>query len=78
VVLTLLYALAWLLLLRASQGLWYLPAGLRLGALWLAPMRAWPWLAAGEWAAMALVATQDGWSLFDLRFVGMSMVPWLL
>jgi two-component system sensor histidine kinase UhpB len=76
--LCLLYALAWMLLLRASQGLWYLPAGLRLGALWLAPTRRWGWLAAGEWAAMAAVARLDGWALFDLKFVGMSLVPWLV
>ena len=48
--LTLLYLLAWLLLLRASNSLWYLPAGLRLGALWLA---------AGEWSALTMESVRE-------------------
>ena len=76
--LTVLYALAWVLLLRTSQGMWFLPAGLRLGALWLTPTRRWPWLAAGEWAGMVTIAVWDGWALLDLRFVGMSLMPWLI
>ncbi len=76
--LALLYSLAWLLLLKASNGLWYLPAGLRLGALWLAPTRLWPWLAAGEWTAMAVVAGANGWPLVSPVFLGMSVAPWLI
>ena len=76
--LTLLYALAWLALLRASHGFWYLPAGLRLGALWLSPTRYWPWLAAGEWAALALTAVLGGWPVFEPVFLAMSVMPWLL
>jgi two-component system sensor histidine kinase UhpB len=74
----LLYLLAWIFLLRASHALWFLPAGLRLGALWLSPGRFWPWLAAGEWGAMALLAALNGWPLFDSVFLGMSVAPWLI
>jgi two-component system sensor histidine kinase UhpB len=76
--LTLLYALGWILLLWSSNQLWYLPAGLRLGALWLSPTRRWPWLAAGEWAAMAALAVFNHWPILDLVFLTMSVMPWLI
>jgi two-component system sensor histidine kinase UhpB len=78
VVLTALYLLAWLLLLRVSNGLWYLPAGLRLGALWLVPTRRWPWLAAGEWTALWIVAFSHQWPVLSPVFLGMSVMPWLI
>ena len=76
--LTLLYALGWILLWSISQSLWFLPAGLRLGALWLSPLRRWPWLAAGEWTAMGVLAYVNGWSMFDWGFVSMSVLPWMI
>ncbi|TAK93417.1 hypothetical protein EPO05_07140, partial [Patescibacteria group bacterium] len=33
------YAVAWIVLLIWSRQLWFLPAGMRLGALWLTPAR---------------------------------------
>lgn len=39
--LALAYALAWTGLVTVSHLLWFLPAGLRLGALWLTPSRRW-------------------------------------
>ena len=46
--LSMIYAAGWLLLLQPSQGLWFLPAGLRLAALWLIPSNRWAWLMLGE------------------------------
>src|SRR5689334_13862278 len=43
------YGIAWQALLPLSNVLWFLPAGLRLGALWVTPARQWGWLALGEW-----------------------------
>ena len=37
-----LYPLAWLALFALSGIFWFLPAGLRLGTLWLLPRRLWP------------------------------------
>ena len=56
--LALLYGISWQFLLLLSQALWFLPAGLRLGALWVNPSRLWPWRAAGEWASVLLVDIQ--------------------
>ena len=39
---------AWLAFEQLSAQLWFLPAGLRLGLLWLVPSRRWGWLAAAE------------------------------
>lgn len=54
-----LYAALWVLLSLLSaqywnlpSDFWYLPAGLRLGALWLLPRRMWPLLVATEVATM--------------------------
>ena len=49
------YALAWLGLSGISRPLLDLPAGLRFGALLLAPKRLWPWLIAAEWSAVVLL-----------------------
>ena len=74
---TVAYSLTWLLLLLASPPLWFLPAGLRLGALWLTPTRRWGWLAAGEWAAMGGLAFFTGWHAFDQVFLTVVLAPWL-
>jgi two-component system sensor histidine kinase UhpB len=76
--LALLYTLVFLLLLRASNGLWYLAAGLRLGALWLSPSRRWAWLAAGEWSALTLVSLVNGWPIVAGAYIGMTLMPWLI
>lgn len=76
VMLTLVYALGWIALLSISRHLWFLPAGLRLGALWILPSRHWRWLAIGEWAATASIAYASGWS--PGTFVALGLVPWLV
>ena len=46
------YCIAFLIMWRHSYDQWYLPAGLRLASLLLLPMRYWPYLFAGDAAAM--------------------------
>jgi two-component system sensor histidine kinase UhpB len=58
--------------------LWFLPAGLRLGALWLMPTRRWAWLAAGEWAGLTVVSLLHGYSIFTVFFFAVDIVPWLI
>ncbi len=72
------YAAGWLLLLQPSQGLWFLPAGLRLAALWLIPTKRWPWLILGEGlvGCILLWSTKD--LVLDMNFVALSFVPWLV
>ena len=77
ILLGLLYSLAWMLLLSASQFLWFLPAGLRLGALWLTPTRRWGWLAAAEWLTLAAIVVARGWTI-DRSFPLIVLMPWLL
>jgi two-component system sensor histidine kinase UhpB len=76
--LALLYLLVFLLLLRLSNGLWYLAAGLRLGALWLTPSRRWGWLAAADWSALTLVSVVNGWPILAAAYIGMTLMPWLI
>ncbi len=71
------YALAWIALAAVSHRFWFLPAGLRLGALWVLPSRRWGWLLLGEWTGQALIALHEGWA-FDQRFIGTGLVPWLV
>jgi glucose-6-phosphate-specific signal transduction histidine kinase len=72
------YALAFLLLLQATNALWYLAAGLRLGALWLTPSRRWGWLAAAEWTALTVVSLTNDWPILAGAYIGMTLMPWLI
>jgi two-component system sensor histidine kinase UhpB len=72
------YVLAFLLLLQATNALWYLAAGLRLGALWLTPSRRWGWLAAAEWTALTLVSLTSDWPILAGAYIGMTLMPWLI
>lgn len=72
------YGLGLLGLVSISHLLWFLPAGLRLGSLWLAPTRRWAWLAAGEFAAMTWLAIRRDSDLLSFRSLAMSALPWLI
>jgi len=72
------YGLSWLLLLELSHALWFLPAGLRLAALWLTPSRRWPWLIGSEWLALCWLNLNAGQSLFSWVFVGINLLPCLV
>ena len=78
VVLAVAYGTAWQLLLPLSSGLWFLPAGLRLGALWVTPVRRWGWLAAGEWLGQAVLTASRGQPLLDPVFLALAVLPFLL
>ncbi|MEZ5465116.1 MAG: MASE1 domain-containing protein [Lysobacteraceae bacterium] len=47
-----LYTLLWVVGYQVSSYYWFLPAGLRIGCLLLAPRRFWPWLLVGEGLAI--------------------------
>lgn len=71
-----LYALGLILLWPLGRNIWYLPAGLRLGALWIVPRRQWPWLLAAEW--LTLIA-MNLWRGHDFDQPGLWLVmllPW--
>jgi two-component system sensor histidine kinase UhpB len=74
----LLYGIAWQALLPLSSVLWFLPAGLRLGALWVTPSRRWGWLAAGEWLGQATLTAARGQPVGDFVFVALAVAPFLL
>ncbi|HZW18400.1 MAG TPA: MASE1 domain-containing protein [Luteimonas sp.] len=71
-----LYPAAWMALLAASNTLWFLPAGLRLGTLWLLPRRLWPVMAGVE------VATLLAWNAIGLDYANPvnlvlgAVLPW--
>ncbi len=70
--------LVWLALEQLSAQLWFLPAGLRLAVLWLAPTKRWGWLAASEIAAQAIKSVILGYSLFSTTFLAVCVVPWFI
>jgi len=72
------YGIAWQALLPLSSALWFLPAGLRLGALWVTPTRTWIWLAAGEFAGQAWLTWHRGQPLLDPVFLALVVVPFLV
>jgi two-component system sensor histidine kinase UhpB len=72
------YGLLWQGLLPLSSVLWFLPAGLRLGALWVTPTRRWGWLAAGEWLGQAVLTAARGQPVLDPVFLVLAVLPWLL
>lgn len=76
--LSLLYAAGWFTLLLPSQGLWFLPAGLRLAALWLIPAKRWAWLLAGEGLVGGILLWRTEDLALDLNFIALSFVPWLV
>lgn len=49
------YVLLWVALYQFAREVWFLPAGLRLGALWITPRRHWVWLALADFAAIAII-----------------------
>lgn len=70
------YPLAWAGLSAGSSIYWFLPAGLRLGTLWLLPRRSWWKMALAEWIAiLGLSLARDAFeSLPGLVFS--TVLPW--
>lgn len=69
------YGIAWQVLLGLSHVLCFLPAGLRLGALWLLPARQWGWIALGEWAGLVAIWMYQGNALFTQTFFFTNLIP---
>lgn len=69
------YALAWAGLFEISQLYWYLPAGLRFGALLLAPRRLWPWLIGAEWCVGLLLRLHGAHPLHDPLLLAWMVLP---
>lgn len=76
--LSLIYAAAWLAFLQPSQVLWFLPAGLRLAALWLLPARRWAWILFAEVLVACFLVLTTGASLLDPNFIALSFAPLLV
>jgi two-component system sensor histidine kinase UhpB len=72
------YGIAWQALLPLSNVLWFLPAGLRLGVLWVTPARQWGWLALGEWAGQAVLTVARGQPVGDPVFIALAVLPFLI
>lgn len=76
--LSLVYASAWLAFLQPSQVLWFLPAGLRLAALWLLPTRRWAWLLLAEGLVACYLVWASEASFLDPNFIALSFAPLLV
>ncbi|HET6604413.1 MAG TPA: MASE1 domain-containing protein [Xanthomonadaceae bacterium] len=74
-----LYALGWLLAFQVSRMYWFVPAGLRVGALLVAPPRVWPWLAVFEFSAILLLLG-NRFEIYQtaLGFALANFAPWLV
>ena len=73
-----LYPLAWVPLFAGSNLYWFLPAGLRLGLLWILPRQSWWKMALLEWAViLTLSIRRDTFeSLPGLAFS--TVLPWCI
>src|SRR5690606_34529191 len=72
-----LYPFAWLGLFGISGMLWYLPAGLRLGTLWLLPRRLWPAMAAVEITTLVILGQTLGYRSVANWLLG-AILPWCI
>ena len=71
-----LYALAWSALYAGSTIFWFLPAGLRLGVLWVLPRGAWWKMAAVEWLAALTIIYLQGFFHTPIGMVAAAVMPW--
>lgn len=72
------YLLAWVALYQFAREVWFLPAGLRLGALWIAPRRHWGWLALADFVAIAAINAFAGEILDVPTLAALVFLPWLM
>ena len=69
------YGAAWFGLFQVSQLYWFLPAGLRFGALLLAPRRLWPWLIGAEWLTSLALHGSGAHAVQDPLLLAWMVVP---
>ena len=72
-----LYPFTWLGLFGISGMLWYLPAGLRLGTLWLLPRRLWPVMAAVEITTLIVLGRTLDYRSLPGWLLG-AILPWCI
>ena len=70
------YAAAYAGLFSLSSVYWFLPAGLRLAALWMSPRRDWWRLALGDMGAIFLIGLYRGSFASDWVLLVAAVVPW--
>lgn len=70
------YPFAWALLYSVSDSYWFLPAGLRLGALWLLHRPDWWKLALAEWVAILAISLARGTFEDPLALLLSTVLPW--
>ena len=73
-----LYPFAWMALFAGSSIFWFLPAGLRLGTLWLLPRRSWWKMAGLEWAASLFLSLSRHAFQSTVGLVAWTVLPWCI
>jgi two-component system sensor histidine kinase UhpB len=73
-----LYPFAWVALFAGSSIFWFLPAGLRLGTLWLLPRRSWWKMALLEWAAVLVLSLSRQAFQSMAGLLASTVLPWCI
>ncbi|GAB3318218.1 histidine kinase [Luteimonas notoginsengisoli] len=73
-----LYPFAWLGLFALSGIFWFLPAGLRLGTLWLLPRRLWPAMAVLEIGALLTMGIVQELYASKFALLAGAIMPWCI
>ena len=73
-----LYPFAWLGLFALSGIFWFLPAGLRLGTLWLLPRRLWPAMAVLEIGALLTMGIVQDLYASKFALLAGAIMPWCI
>lgn len=70
------YPLAWFALFSSSSIVWFLPAGLRLGVLWILPRHFWWKMAVAEWIAILTLSLYHETYNSTLALLAFTLLPW--
>ena len=70
------YGAAYTALVTLSSVYWFLPAGLRLAALWMSPRRDWWLLALGDMVAFLVIGEYRGTFETYPSLFAAAIVPW--
>ena len=73
-----LYPFAWMALFVGSTIFWFLPAGLRLGTLWLLPRRSWWKMAGLEWTAILVLSLSRHVFQSTVGLLASTVLPWCI
>lgn len=71
-----LYFVGLIVLWPLARNLWYLPAGLRLGVMWVAPRRLWLRLMLAEWLALLGLSLWHGYDPGQIDLWISLLLPW--